>query len=40
MTKLHDLFDLGGQSPWIDNLKRSYLTSGRLSSTGMVRVAW
>jgi transaldolase len=30
MTKLHDLFDLGGQSPWIDNLKRSYLTSGRL----------
>jgi transaldolase len=31
MTKLHDLYDLGGQSPWIDNLKRSYLTSGRLS---------
>ncbi|HKH87239.1 MAG TPA: transaldolase, partial [Acidimicrobiales bacterium] len=31
MTKLHDLYDLGGQSPWIDNLKRSYVTSGRLA---------
>jgi len=30
MTKLHDLYDVGGQSPWLDNLKRSYLTSGRL----------
>ena len=30
MTKLHDLYDIGGQSPWLDNLKRSYLTSGRL----------
>lgn len=30
MTKLHDLYDIGGQSPWIDNLKRSYVTSGRL----------
>jgi transaldolase len=28
MTKLHELFDTGGQSPWIDNLKRSYLTPG------------
>ena len=30
MTKLHDLFNELGQSPWLDNLKRSYLTSGRL----------
>ncbi|HEV8064634.1 MAG TPA: transaldolase family protein, partial [Acidimicrobiales bacterium] len=30
MTKLHDLYAKGGQSPWIDNLKRSYITSGRL----------
>ncbi|MGH9172674.1 MAG: transaldolase [Acidimicrobiales bacterium] len=31
MTRLHDLYAKGGQSPWIDNLKRSYITSGRLS---------
>ncbi len=31
MTRLNDLFDTGGQSPWLDNLKRSYLTSGRLA---------
>jgi transaldolase len=31
MTRLHDLFSTGGQSPWLDNLKRSYLTSGRLA---------
>lgn len=31
MTKLHELYDEGGQSPWIDNLKRSYITGGRLS---------
>jgi transaldolase len=30
MTKLHQLFDEQGQSPWIDNLKRAYLTSGEL----------
>jgi transaldolase len=30
VTKLHDLYEQGGQSPWIDNLRRSYLTSGRL----------
>jgi transaldolase len=30
VTKLHELYDSGGQSPWIDNLKRSYLSSGRL----------
>lgn len=31
MTKLHELYDKGGQSPWIDNLKRAYVTSGRLN---------
>jgi transaldolase len=30
MTKLHQLFEEQGQSPWIDNLKRAYLTSGEL----------
>ena len=29
-TKLHDLFEQCGQSPWLDNLKRGYLVSGRL----------
>jgi transaldolase len=28
MTKLHELYEVGGQSPWIDNLKRSYLQPG------------
>ncbi len=31
MTKLHELYETGGQSPWIDNLKRSYLTGGQLA---------
>ncbi|MGH9066007.1 MAG: transaldolase [Acidimicrobiales bacterium] len=31
MTKLHELFSTQGQSPWIDNLKRSYLTDGQLA---------
>jgi transaldolase len=30
MTKLHELFEEQGQSPWIDNLKRAYLTGGEL----------
>jgi transaldolase len=30
VTDLHQLFEQEGQSPWIDNLKRSYLTSGEL----------
>jgi transaldolase len=29
-TRLHHLFAQQGQSPWIDNLQRSYLTTGRL----------
>jgi transaldolase len=28
--RLRDLSDVYGQSPWLDNLQRSYLTSGKL----------
>ena len=31
MTKLHDLFAQGGQSPWLDNLRRDWLHDGRLA---------
>jgi hypothetical protein len=30
MTKLHELFSTQGQSPWIDNLTRPMVSSGRL----------
>jgi transaldolase len=30
MTKLNDLYDEQGQSPWLDNLRRDYLTEGKL----------
>ncbi len=30
MTKLHDLFQDYGQSPWLDNLRRGWITSGEL----------
>jgi transaldolase len=30
MTRLHDLYVAGGQSPWIDDLKRSYVAAGEL----------
>ncbi len=30
MTKLNELYDLGGQSPWIDDLRRSYVTTDEL----------
>jgi transaldolase len=30
MTKLNRLYDELGQSPWLDNLKRGYITSGEL----------
>ena len=30
MTNLHDLFDDYGQSPWLDNLRRGWITSGEL----------
>ncbi len=31
MTKLHDLFEQQGQSPWLDNLRRDYLQNGTLA---------
>ncbi|MEZ5142779.1 MAG: transaldolase [Acidimicrobiales bacterium] len=30
MTRLQDLHEHGGQSPWLDNLKRGWITSGEL----------
>jgi len=30
MTKLQDLYGIQGQSPWLDNLRRGWLTSGEL----------
>jgi len=30
MTRLKQLFEAQGQSPWLDNLKRGYLTGGQL----------
>ena len=32
MNRLARLYDEHGQSPWLDNLKRGYLTSGQLAS--------
>ncbi len=31
MTRLHDLYDIGGQSPWLDNLRRDWLHDGQLA---------
>ena len=31
MTRLHDLYELQGQSPWLDNLRRDYLRGGTLT---------
>ena len=31
MTKLHELYEKCGQSPWLDNLRRGWITSGELS---------
>jgi transaldolase len=31
MTRLHDLYELQGQSPWLDNLRRDYLRGGTLA---------
>lgn len=31
MTRLHHLFETQGQSPWLDDLSRDHLASGRLS---------
>lgn len=30
MGRLHDLYDQQGQSPWLDNLRRGWMTSGEL----------
>ncbi|MHB8440016.1 MAG: transaldolase [Acidimicrobiales bacterium] len=30
MTKLHELYEHQGQSPWLDNLRRDYLRNGHL----------
>ena len=32
MNRLRQLFEEQGQSPWLDNLKRGYLTSGQLAA--------
>ena len=31
MTRLHELYEKQRQSPWIDNIKRSYITGGQLA---------
>ncbi len=31
MTRLHDLYDDQGQSPWLDNLRRSWISGGDLA---------
>jgi len=31
MTRLHDLYEQQGQSPWLDNIRRDYLRDGRLA---------
>jgi transaldolase len=31
MTRLHELYDIAGQSPWLDNLRRDWLDDGQLA---------
>ena len=31
MSKLHDLYDQQGQSPWLDNMRRGWITGGDLA---------
>ena len=31
MTRLQDLYDIAGQSPWLDNLRRDWLRDGKLA---------
>jgi transaldolase len=31
MTRLQDLYDIGGQSPWLDNLRRDWIQDGHLA---------
>lgn len=30
MTRLHDLFAIGGQSPWLDNVRRDWIRDGEM----------
>lgn len=30
MTRLHDLFTVGGQSPWLDNVRRDWIIDGEM----------
>ena len=32
MTRLHDLYAEQGQSPWLDNIRRGWITSGELEA--------
>ena len=31
MTRLQDLYEIGGQSPWLDNLRRDWIKGGQLA---------
>jgi transaldolase len=31
MTRLQDLYEIGGQSPWLDNLRRDWIEDGQLA---------
>ena len=31
MSRLEDLYAIGGQSPWLDNLRRDWLRGGQLA---------
>ncbi len=31
MTRLQELYDIGGQSPWLDNLRRDWIKGGQLA---------
>ncbi len=37
MTRLQDLYSQQQQSPWLDNLKRGWITSGELAALGRPR---
>ena len=39
MTKLHDLYEQQGQSPWLDNLRRDYVRGGRLAEHWSTRAS-
>ena len=32
MTRLNDLYDQQGQSPWLDNLRRGWISSGEVQA--------